>query len=124
MEMMRISDAEWKIMNELWEKEPLTMMQITKALSETTKWSKHTVMTYLKRLEEKKAIHFVEGVKAKEYYADLKKEDAMLYETNSFLEKVFRGNRGLMITTMIEKNELSDEDIEQLIDILNEKRNS
>ena len=28
--MIKISDAEWKIMNVLWEEQPKTMMQITK----------------------------------------------------------------------------------------------
>lgn len=122
--MVKISDAEWKIMNLLWDSEPRTMMQITKALSDTTNWSKHTVMTYLKRLEEKGAIHHVEGERAKQYYTDLQKEDAIHSETNSFLDKVFKGNRGLMISTMLEDSSLTDKDMEQLLDILNEKRNS
>ena len=66
--MIKISDAEWKIMNVLWEEQPRTMMQITKELQEETGWTKHTVMTYLKRMESKKIIHYVEGEKAKLYY--------------------------------------------------------
>lgn len=119
---MKISDAEWKIMNLLWEEEPRTMTQLTKGLLASTGWSKYTVMTYLKRMEEKGILHHVEGEKAKLYYADLKKEEAMIQENNHFLNKVFKGNAGLMISTMMEQNELSEDDINMLIDILEKKR--
>lgn len=120
--MTKISNAEWKIMNLLWDAQPRTMMQITKALYESTGWSKHTVITYLKRMEQKKVIHYDEGQKAKLYYADFKKEDAILQEKNHFLDKVFKGNAGLMISTMLEHNELSEEEINQLIEILQSKK--
>jgi len=68
---MKISDAEWKIMNLLWEEEPRTMTQLTKALLSSTGWSKHTVITYLKRMEEKGMIRHIEGKKAKLYYTVL-----------------------------------------------------
>ena len=100
--MIKISDAEWKIMNVLWEEQPRTMMQITKELQEETGWTKHTVMTYLKRMESKKIIHYVEGEKAKLYYSDL--------------------DRGLMMTTMLEQEKLTDEDIDELIRILEKRK--
>ena len=45
-----LTEAEWKIMLLLWEKSPWTMMELTRALAEDTGWSKHTVITMLKRL--------------------------------------------------------------------------
>lgn len=119
--MIKISNAEWKIMNLLWDKEPQTMTQITKALQQDTGWTKHVVITYLKRLEEKKVIHHEEGDKAKLYYADIKKENAIIEETNNLLNRVFNGNAGLMIGTMIEQNALSEKDIEELYSMLSKK---
>lgn len=120
--MKKLSNAEWKIMNLLWDDQPRTMTQITKALLESTGWSKHTVITYLKRMEEKKVIHHEEGQKAKLYYADLKKDDAVLQEKHLFLDKVFKGNVGLMISTMIAQNEISEDEINQLIKMLENKK--
>lgn len=119
---MKVSDAEWKIMSLLWDEEPKTMTQLTKGLLASTGWSKYTVMTYLKRMEEKGMIHHVEGEKAKLYFADLKKEEAIIQEKDHFLNKVFKGNVGLMISTMVEQNELSEDDINRLIDILEKKK--
>ena len=113
--MIKISDAEWKIMNVLWEEQPKTMMQITKELQEETGWTKHTVMTYLKRMESKKIIHYVEGEKAKLYYSDMDRKEAVI-------NRVFKGNRGLMMTTMLEQEKLTDEDIDELIRILEKRK--
>lgn len=34
--MVRLSEAEWKVMNLLWEEAPQTMMQLTNHLKEST----------------------------------------------------------------------------------------
>ena len=56
--MVQLSNYEWKIMNLIWDEQPRTITQLTKALAEETGWSKHTVITYLKRLESKGAVHY------------------------------------------------------------------
>ncbi|GFI16482.1 MAG: BlaI/MecI/CopY family transcriptional regulator [Lachnospiraceae bacterium] len=116
--MVQLSNYEWKIMNLIWDEQPRTITQLTKALAEETGWSKHTVITYLKRLESKGAVHYEEGAKAKLYYADIKRTDAQLQEVDSFLNKVFSGSLGLMVKTMIKDEKLSDEDIDELVNIL------
>ena len=52
--MIKLSEAEWKVMTLLWQEAPQTMMQLTNHFKETTGWSKHTVMTFLRRMEEMK----------------------------------------------------------------------
>ena len=93
--MIKISDAEWKIMNVLWEEQPKTMMQITKEL---------------------------QGEKAKLYYSDMDRKEAVIQEEQNFLNRVFKGNRGLMMTTMLEQEKLTDEDIDELIRILEKRK--
>ncbi len=116
--MVRLSEAEWKVMNCLWEEAPQTMMQLTNHFKDTTNWTKHTVMTFLRRMEEKGAVHYEEGGRAKLYYPDIEREEAMLQETEEFLEKVFDGRMGLMLNTMVEKNALSREEIDEMYEIL------
>lgn len=116
--MIKLSEAEWKVMNLLWESAPQTMMQITAHFKDTTGWTKHTVMTFLRRMEEKGAIHYEEGERAKLYYPDVEKTEAVLQETEEFLDKVFDGRLGLMLNTMVEKKALSKEEISELYDIL------
>lgn len=115
---MNLSDSEWKVMKVLWENSPRTMTQITHALKEETGWTKHTIMSFLKRMEEKKAIHHEEGETAKLYYPDIDENEAELEETKAFLKKVFRGKLGLMMHAMVEQEVLGDEDIQELNAIL------
>ena len=115
---VKLTDAEWKVMETLWRDEPKTIMQITKELQEETGWTKYTVMSFLKRMEDKGAVHFAEGERAKLYYSDLKWEDASLQEAEEFLGKVFEGRLGLMVNAMVKKQALSEEEIEELYDIL------
>ena len=56
--------------------------------------------------------------RAKLYYSDLKREDASLQEAEEFLGKVFEGRLGLMVNAMVKKQALSEEEIEELYDIL------
>ena len=115
---VELTDAEWKVMETLWREEPKTIMQITKELQEETGWTKYTVMSFLKRMEDKGAVHFIEGERAKLYYSDLKREDASLQEAEEFLGKVFEGRLGLMVNAMVKKQALSEEEIKELYDIL------
>lgn len=116
----KLTDAEWKVMTVLWEQSPRTMMEITNALKEETGWSKYTVMSFLKRMEEKGALHFTDGGRAKLYYPDWRKEDAEIQEAEDFLNKVFNGKIGLMLNAMVQQNALSEQEIEELNRILNE----
>lgn len=116
----KLTDAEWKVMAVLWEQSPRTMMEITNALKEETGWSKHTVMSFLKRMEEKGALHFTDGGKAKLYYPDWEREAAQMQETEEFLNKMFHGKIGLMLHAMVQQNALSEQEIDELNRILNE----
>ncbi len=116
--MIKLSEAEWKVMNYLWEEAPRTIMQITNHFKETTGWTKHTVMTFLRRMEEKGAVHYEEGERAKLFYPDIEKTEAAFQETEEFLDKVFNGRLGLMLNTMVERKSLSGEEITELYEIL------
>lgn len=105
-------------MGALWEEAPMTIMQLTRRFQETTGWTKHTVMTFLKRMEEKDAVYYEAGERAKHYYPKIDRQEAALQETEEFLEKVFGGRMGLMLNTMVERKALSGEEISELYEIL------
>ena len=65
---------------------------------------------------------YIEGERAKLYYTDLDRKEAVVQEEQNFLNKVFKGNRGLMMASMLEQEKLSDEDIDELIRILEKRK--
>lgn len=118
-EKISLSESEWKIISKLWSMKSATIMQLTAELKEETDWGKSTVITLLKRMEAKKAVAYIQGERAKKYYAVLKREDAEIDETKSFLQRIYSGSIGLMVNSLIEQNALSKNDIQELQKILN-----
>lgn len=118
-EKISLSESEWKIISKLWSMKSATIMQLTAELKEETGWGKSTVITLLKRMEAKKAVAYIQGERAKEYYAVLKRENAEIDETKSFLQRIYSGSIGLMVNSLIEQNALSKNDIQELQKILN-----
>lgn len=56
-----LSAGEWQIMERLWEKQPMTLMELVRALAPETGWSKSTIVTMVTRLEAKGAVTYAEG---------------------------------------------------------------
>lgn len=116
--MTKLSESEWKILSALWEKEPQTIMQLTDTLKESTGWSKNTVITLLKRMEDKQAVEYVQSGNAKNYYSVVKREDVALEETQGFLKRIYSGSIGMMVNSLIKEKALTKEEINELYDIL------
>lgn len=118
---MNITNSEWKIMKLLWE-EPRTIIQITKALAEENGWKKNTVISMLKRMEEKGIVRHTEGEKAKVFYPDCSKEEAISEESEAFLHKAFEGNVSLLLNAFVRKDKLSEQDVDDICKLLDLKR--
>ena len=118
MEKIKLTEAEWKIMTMLWEREPMTIMQLTAALKEETGWSKNAVIVLLGRMEKKNAVAYERRGNAKQYYSLMKREDVGVAETQSFLKRIYSGSLGMMMNLLIEQKAVSKEDIAELYDIL------
>ena len=115
---MKLSDGEWKIIQLLWKESPQTIIQLTKNLDSETGWTKHTVISYLKRMEEKGAVRYQTEGRTKQFYPLIEERDAELQETKDFLDKVFQGKLGLLLHTMVEQRDFTEDEIEELQSIL------
>lgn len=119
--MVGLSDGEWKIMNRLWECES-TITELKNELSEETGWDKHIIITMLSRMEKKGAVAHRDGGRAKVFYPLVKRGEVSMQETRGFLQKVYRGSLGMMVNAMVEDQALSDEEIRELADILEQAK--
>ena len=112
-----LSDAEWKIMRLLWERSPLSCRQIEDTLKEETGWTRHDIFSFLKRMEAKGALR-KEDANPQLYYPLLDYNEAVTGETRSFVGKLWNGNLGLMVSTMIKNEQLDEEEIDELLKAL------
>lgn len=115
-----LQPSEWIIMEKLWESSPKTIMQLYHELKENPGWSKSTVNTLLGRMVKKDILYYEEGVKAKQYYPKVNREEAALTETESLIKRVYKGSVSMMMSTLIKNNNLSENEIKELYDILGE----
>lgn len=118
MTPIKLTPSEWNVLECLWEKSPQTVMQLVSRLSEKVGWAKSTTITTLRRMEEKQLVHCEIVGKGKSYTSAVGQEEASIQETKSFLDRVYQGSIGLMMSAMAQRQELSDTDIAELRDIL------
>ena len=121
-ESVILQQSEWYIMEKLWETSPRTIVQLYHASKEEPGWSKSTVNTLLGRMVDKGIIYFEEGVKARQYYPTVRREDAAMAETENLLKRVYQGSVSMMMSTLVKKQALSDEEIDELYEILRKAR--
>ena len=118
MEKISLSDGEWKLMNLIWDDNPQTIGRLVEALRRDTGWTKATVNVMLNRLAEKGAVRIETGGRSKLFYPVLDREQAVVQEAKSTLEKIKTGGIGLLISTIAGESELTKEDVEKLYSIL------
>lgn len=117
-----LSAGEWQIMECLWEQSPRTLMDIVRTLAPETGWSKSTIVTMVGRLEAKGAVTYVEGGRARLYSPAVSRSQSALQETESLLQRVYRGSVGMMVSTLCDGRGLSQADIDELSAILAKAR--
>ena len=115
---LHLSDGEWKLMKVLWQQSPRTLGALVAALAPTTGWSKATVFMMLKRLIAKGAVTLDESGKYQQYSAAVSYAEVEPEETASFLTKVYGGSVGLMISNLVGRGALSEQEIRELKAIL------
>ena len=122
MGKVSLTDGEWKIMNSLWESGESTITELTASLENETGWDKHIIITMLGRMEKKEAVAHRQGGRAKVFYPLVSREEVSMQETRGFLEKVYRGSLGMMVNAMVADQALSEQEIQELYDILEQAR--
>ena len=114
----RCTEAEWKIMEVLWDHAPRTMSEITKALEPTTGWTRHTVITLLKRMLEKGTVAVDESGDVKRYTPLMTQEEASTQQTKKFLSHVFSGKASLLINHLVDSGEITLKEMDELMDMM------
>mgnify|MGYP004706234383 FL=1 len=118
MEHIRLSDGEWKLMKTLWARQPQTIAELVAALAAETGWTKATIFMMLKRLIAKGAVTMDDSGKFQEYSAAITYADVEPEETESFLSKVYGGSVGMMVSSLVGRGALSEQEIRELKAIL------
>ncbi|HUU60035.1 MAG TPA: BlaI/MecI/CopY family transcriptional regulator [Phycisphaerae bacterium] len=118
----RISDAEWEVMNVIWDEAPLTASEVVEALAGHRDWSPRTIKTMLNRLVRKGVLAFQSQGKRYLYRPNVTQAECVRQESQSFLERVFGGQAAPMLVQLVRSADLSADEIDQLRKILRTKK--
>ncbi len=115
----QISDAELEVMKIIWEYAPISTNEVVDKLAKTSTWNAKTIQTLLLRLVKKEVITYEKRSRVFVYTPIVQKNDYIKQESNSFLNRFYNGTLNSMVLNFIENDILSDNDINELKNILN-----
>jgi BlaI family penicillinase repressor len=120
---MKLTEAEWQIMNVLWEDWPATARQIADRLPENVNWAYTTIKTMLTRLAEKHAIKETKKGSIGIYEPILTRQNARRIALKSLANQAFDGAFGPLMHFLLEDQKLSSKQRQQLLQVLQPNQN-
>jgi len=121
-ELPKIADSEWRVMQVLWERGPQTANGVVQALSSEVKWKPRTIKTLISRLVKKGAIKVNSEGRRYRYSAAVDESACIRSETKTFIRRVYKGAMTPVLAAFLEDADLSAREIEELQEILDQKK--
>ncbi len=112
---MKLTDAEWQIMNCLWERYPATARGIAERLPKDVEWAYTTIKTLLTRLVEKGAVKENKKGNTSLYEPLLSKQNARRSALKNLANQAFDGAFGPLMHFLIEDEKLTDSQKNELL---------
>ena len=117
-----ISEAEYQIMKVIWaESVPISTNEVVEKLASTTSWKPKTIHTLLSRLVKKGALQYEKNSRVFVYTPLVTESEILAQENSNFLNRFYDGALNSMIVNLLKEDKLSDDDINALRRILDEK---
>ena len=116
--MVKLQDAELKVMDVLWKQGATPARDVAEVITERYGWNINTTYTLLKRCIKKGAVertepHFV-------CRALVEKAEVQESETNELIAKIFDGSADKLFASLLGRKKLTAEQIAQLREIVGE----
>ncbi len=118
---VELSDAEWLIMNLVWERQPLMAQEIIAELKEPCGWSPATIRTMLHRLIKKGALDYQPDGNRYLYRAAVRRADCIRRAAKSFLDRVFDGEAAPLLAHFVRTTRFTPDELTALRKLLDGK---
>jgi len=123
-EFVNITEAEWEVMVVVWEHAPVAAATIVEKVEEKKHWTLGTVRTLLRRLVDKGALKQQPEGKRYLYSPLISKEECVKQASDSFLDRVLGLAPSATLIHLVEKSQLTKQEIQELRRILRKKEKS
>ncbi len=118
---MKLTDAEWQIMNCLWEKHPATARGIAGRLPENVRWAYTTIRTLLARLVDKGAVREYKEGNTSLYEPLLSRDNARRSALKTLVNQAFDGAYGPLMHFLVNDRSLTPKQRQALARALEEQ---
>lgn len=116
---LKLFDSEIKLMDIIWEKEPISAKEISLIAAEAVGWNKNTTYTVLKKLESKGYIKREDpGFICSSL---ISKGDIRRSETQGLIDRLFGGSKKALFSALLEDEKLTDKELDELKRMIEEK---
>ena len=115
-----LTEAEWAVMECLWEKSPRTGRETVAWLDRKMGWTRSTTLTMLRRLEAKGAVAGDTEGELKTFRPLIAREEVAVRETENLLDRAYKGSLSLLVSSLTRKQSLPQKEIDELYAILRE----
>lgn len=118
----RISDAEWDVMDVVWQRGEATAAEVIDAIAEKRDWNHRTVRTLLARLVEKGVLACQAQGNRYSYRPAVSRKKCVRENARTFVEKYFGGDAASLLVHFVKESRIDAADIETLKQLLDEKQ--
>ena len=117
---LTLTEAEWTVMECLWEKSPRTGRETVAWLDQKLGWTRSTTLAMLRRLEAKGAVAGDTEGDLKTFRPLIAREEVAVRETESLLDRAYKGSLSLLVSSLTKRQSLPKKEIDELYAILRE----
>ena len=118
--MHKLTDAEWDVLEVLWQTPEAPLGELVFRLRPHKKWSRNTVHTYLTRMEAKGLVRIDRTQEPHTYSYAVTREECARQERLSLLNRVYGGAAGDLLTAFLKESHITVEERDALKKLLDE----
>lgn len=117
-----LTEAEWEIIQVVWENEPCAAPTVQEKLAARKKWTYSTVKTLMDRMVIKRLLTTERIRNLMLYRAAIRREEAQRGELLKTVKRAFGGAFTPMMQFMVENDALSQKELDELESLIRKKR--
>lgn len=117
MDIIKISNAEYEIMEIIWSgKGEVTTTEIIEKLGEDNPWKHTTVLTLARRLADKNVLNVRKEKRVNYYSPKISKDEYKSYQANGFIKDMYGGNIKSLVASLYDNKKIDEKDLRELKD--------
>ena len=116
MSKLKLFDAEYKLMDIVWEHEPINSTELTKICRQKLGWKKSTTYTMIRKLSKRGVLKNENATVT----ALVKREEVQKYESETLLYDKFDGSLPVFLATFLQDKKLSKQEAEEIQKMIEE----